>query len=194
MGDIPEVAIISDLKALKLYTDPLRRKILLVLSEQPLSVHQIADRLNVPFTRLYYHIRLLEKHNLIRLVESRTVHGGVEEKFYQAAAKTFLIDRTLKTLNAESRAAVVDMAIELSLESAKSDILQALEDGAIDLEQYPPHPQALLLRYGQFSLNPERAAEYQRRLLDLYAEFVQEATDEPGEKAYHIIFGLFPGQ
>lgn len=196
MGEIPpipEVAVISDLKALKLYTDPLRRKILLAISERPLSVHQIAERLGIPFTRLYYHIRLLEKHQLIHLVESRVVHGGVEEKFYQSAAKMFLIDRRLKTLNEESRAAVVDAAIELSLETAKSDIIQALKDGQIDLEVYAPHPQALLLRYGQLMISPSRAVEFQQRLLDLYAQFANDSADTKDAKSYHILFGFFPG-
>ncbi|MEL6524434.1 MAG: winged helix-turn-helix domain-containing protein, partial [Chloroflexota bacterium] len=54
-----ERIVLASLDALKVYFDPLRQKIVQQVIKKPKTVHAIAEALDVPFTRLYYHINLL---------------------------------------------------------------------------------------------------------------------------------------
>jgi DNA-binding transcriptional ArsR family regulator len=69
--------IIYDLEALKVYFDPQRARIMQALAGAPRTVHEVADILDVPFTRLYYQFNLLEKHGFIRVVQTRSLAGAV---------------------------------------------------------------------------------------------------------------------
>jgi DNA-binding transcriptional ArsR family regulator len=57
----------------KTIADPLRNQIFESLILQPPTVRQIAEKLGLSPKRLYYHVRLLETHGLIQVVETRVV-------------------------------------------------------------------------------------------------------------------------
>ena len=86
---------IDNLQTLKVYFDPLRTRIMQEIAHEPRTVHQIAELLGVPFTRLYYHIKMMEKHNLIRVVDVVQLAGAIEEKYYMVTARQYTIDRKL---------------------------------------------------------------------------------------------------
>ena len=62
-----------------------RHHVLRVLRDGPATVTQIADRLGIAKGSSHYHVRVLAKAGLIRLVETRKVRG-VEERYYAMAA------------------------------------------------------------------------------------------------------------
>jgi DNA-binding transcriptional ArsR family regulator len=107
--------LIDSIQTLKIYSDPLRQRILRALAEKPRSVNEIAQILNVPFTRLYYHMHLLERHKLIVLADVRLISGAVEEKRYQVMARTFVIDRRLLTFFNDEATTASEQALEPSL-------------------------------------------------------------------------------
>src|SRR6476659_4332264 len=86
--------VIADLDALRVIADPLRIQILQVTAEEPRTVKQIAGMVNIPPTKLYYHINALEEHGLLRVVSTRLV-SGILEKQYRAAAMSMRFDRRL---------------------------------------------------------------------------------------------------
>src|SRR5205085_3177564 len=47
------------------------------------TVKELAAALDVPTTRLYYHMKILEQHGLVEVVERRMV-SGIEERRYRA--------------------------------------------------------------------------------------------------------------
>ncbi|MCP4420888.1 MAG: helix-turn-helix transcriptional regulator, partial [Chloroflexi bacterium] len=67
---VAEEYIIRDLETLKAISHPLRIQ-LLKLIKQPKTVKEIASSLEMPPTKLYYHINLLEKNGIIRVVETQ---------------------------------------------------------------------------------------------------------------------------
>ena len=71
--------------------DPLRLQMLIQMAE-PKTAKQLAFALEVPVTRLYYHLSRLEEHKLVKVVGRRQV-SGIEEKTYQAAANLGNWDR-----------------------------------------------------------------------------------------------------
>lgn len=71
---------IKDEKVLKVVADPLRRRVLLHLS-QPRSIREVASALGETQQKLNYHFRLLETHRLISSCGSRTVGRNIERLF-----------------------------------------------------------------------------------------------------------------
>lgn len=79
---------VPGLDGLKVMADPLRMRLIEALRASPATVKELAERLGVRPKSLYYHIGLLERHKLIRVVETRLV-SGILEKRYRASAFLF---------------------------------------------------------------------------------------------------------
>ena len=81
MGDdypLEEEFIIDNVDALKMIADPLRLQIMRSL-EKPRTVKDLAAQLDIPATKLYYHVNQLETHKIIRVVDTRIVSGIIEK-------------------------------------------------------------------------------------------------------------------
>lgn len=188
---------IHDLEALRVYFDPLRTRIIHALSE-PRTIHQVAATFGVPFTRLYYHFQLLEKHGFIRQVGANSFGGAVEEKVYQISARVFLVDRALMTIGESDEAASgLEVVLETVLDRTKDDIRRSARSGAIDLDRRTPDPRALFVIRGYSYLSPERAAEFYRCLRALVDEYVtaeEDGTDETraNGRYYGLALALYP--
>jgi len=110
MTAIPAQAIltISDLETLKVISDPLRLQIFQTVSDYNqngtlCSVKQIADALDIPQAKLYYHIKLLENHELLLIAETRIV-SGIVEKLYHVRAYKLMVAENLFTSEAGKQA------------------------------------------------------------------------------------------
>jgi DNA-binding transcriptional ArsR family regulator len=86
LPEIPEEAFITDPSQFESLSSPTRIRILKVCID-PSSVRQIADRLGVPPTRLYYHVNLLEDAGFLQVVHTRK-SGARIEKLYRVAGKS----------------------------------------------------------------------------------------------------------
>ena len=90
---IPEnLHVIRSLDAAKAIHDPLRLQIIEVLLHSPLTVKQIGGKLGLAASKLYYHVNALEKHDLIRIVDT-TIHGNLIEKHYWVTAYNYTVDQ-----------------------------------------------------------------------------------------------------
>ena len=79
-----EEFLIEDLEGFRVIDNPLRQR-LLHLARHPKSVRELADALEVPVTRLYYHVNMLEKAGFIEAVDVRK-SGAQLERVYQRLA------------------------------------------------------------------------------------------------------------
>jgi predicted ArsR family transcriptional regulator len=86
LPEIPEEAFITDPSQFESLNSPTRIRILKLCTES-LSVRQIADRLGVPPTRLYYHVNLLEDAGFLQVVHTRK-SGARTEKLYRVAGRS----------------------------------------------------------------------------------------------------------
>src|SRR5436305_14773507 len=84
-----ETLDITDLETLKILADSRRTQLIDLLRQDAATVKQLATALRVSPKSLYYHVNLLEKHGLIRVVDTRLVYG-ITEKRYRATAYLFL--------------------------------------------------------------------------------------------------------
>src|SRR2546423_14544676 len=86
---------LDTVERLKAMADPLRIRFILELLNGPSTVKEVAEALGVPPTRLYYHVKILERHGLIEVANRRMV-SGIEERTYRAASENWTVPRTLE--------------------------------------------------------------------------------------------------
>jgi DNA-binding transcriptional ArsR family regulator len=84
-----EVAVIEDPAAAEVSLDPIRVRLLAALAE-PGSATTLAGRVGLPRQKVNYHLRALEKHGLVELVEERR-KGNVTERVLRATAASYVI-------------------------------------------------------------------------------------------------------
>jgi DNA-binding transcriptional ArsR family regulator len=185
--------IIRDIEALKVYFDPVRLRIIQEIADQARSIHQIAAAIGVPFTRLYYHINLLEKHGIIRLVAVEQRAGVIEEKYYRISARFFAVDRALMMPGTPTGDAGMEAVLDTVLDGTRTSIRTALDAGVLNMHERTPHPDAMLIARGVLSLTPELAVEFQTRLKDLLIEMTgQQLSSLAGTKLYNMAIVLHP--
>lgn len=84
-----DIAVIEDPATAEVALDPIRTRILRELV-QPASASQLAVRVGLARQKVNYHLKALERHGLVELVEERR-RGNVTERVLQAAAASYLI-------------------------------------------------------------------------------------------------------
>lgn len=162
---------IHDLDTLQLVNDPFRMRILTLLAQEPLAVRSLADRLEVPVTRLYYHVNLLEQRGLIEVVERRKV-GAMTQRLYRAVAEGYRASAALvESIEDDqlSAAVVVATVVEGARADAESALGRRLDDG----QQH----QVAMGRYF-IQLTPERFEHWSNELRKLVETMANEETDE----------------
>jgi hypothetical protein len=97
--------VLQTLEQVKAFADPLRQRILKAFCQAPTTTKQVAQQLGEKPTKLYHHVTTLEQVGLIQIVETRQNRGTVE-KYYQAVARKFHIDRNLFAVSPELETAV----------------------------------------------------------------------------------------
>jgi DNA-binding transcriptional ArsR family regulator len=84
-----DVAVIDDPGAAEVTLDPVRARLLAALAE-PGSASSLAAETGLSRQRINYHLRALERHGLLELVEERR-KGNCTERVLQATAASYVI-------------------------------------------------------------------------------------------------------
>ena len=87
-----DVEVIADPAAAEASLDPVRCRLLAELAE-PGSAAALADKVGLPRQNVNYHLRALERHGLIELVDERR-KGNVTERVLRATAASYVISPT----------------------------------------------------------------------------------------------------
>jgi DNA-binding transcriptional ArsR family regulator len=176
---------ISDPRQLKAFADPMRNRILHILSNKEATNQQLAAALGEPQAKVLHHVRFLLDAGLIRLVEQR-VRGGNVEKFYRATARVYGFRPD--PADVETLTGPVSGAI---FESVTQELIASLK-------LWPDQP--LYWETRRTRLSEERLAEFDRRLLALLEEFWgrldEPATGDPDANliAFAGVMYRFPGE
>ena len=144
-----------------------RHRVLRVLRDGPATVTQIADRLGIAKGSSHYHVRVLAKAGLIRLVETRKVRG-VEERYYAMAAT----------------------AIELP-ESGPGEPDHLMRHALADLESAPANDQKTV-RLKHARLSPAAFGAFEARLHALIDELTE--LSDPQESAADLFVAFYRPQ
>jgi DNA-binding transcriptional ArsR family regulator len=84
-----DVAVIEDPATAEVSLDPMRARLLAELAE-PGSATTLGARVGLARQKVNYHLRALEKHGLVELVEERR-KGNMTERVLQASAAAYVI-------------------------------------------------------------------------------------------------------
>ena len=84
-----ELSVIDDPAAAGVSLDPVRARLLALLSE-PGSASSLAGKIGLARQKINYHLRTLEQHGLIELVAERR-KGNMTERVMQATAASYVI-------------------------------------------------------------------------------------------------------
>jgi DNA-binding transcriptional ArsR family regulator len=87
--DMLDVAVIEDPAAAEVSLDPIRARLLAELAE-PASATTLAAKVGLPRQKVNYHLKALERHGLVELIEERR-KGNVTERIMQATAASYVI-------------------------------------------------------------------------------------------------------
>ena len=89
MAIMQDVAVIEDRAAAESTLDPARARLLAELAE-PASATALASRLGLSRQKVNYHLRALERHGLVELIEERR-KGNCTERIVRATARSYVI-------------------------------------------------------------------------------------------------------
>jgi len=184
--------IIKDLDAAKSIADPLRLQIIEVLLSSPLTVKEIAGKLGLAPSKLYYHVNTLEKHGLIQVVDT-TIHGNIIEKHYWVTAYDYHVDKDLYNFNvtdSEGKENIISSVLT-SLDTTREDFIHSIEAQAFNLEHgAEPHPRNVINFREVAHIPDDKMSEFQERLQALHTEF-SELDDSDDEKTHPWAFTIF---
>lgn len=173
-----DIRVIGDPETLRLIADPLRLRVLELIRQQPRTVTELAELLDVQRTGLYYHVKLLESHDLITVDETRVV-SGLTEKRYRITAYRLAVDKTL--LGApDSGSAPLDVFLSVVLDEVAAEIRRSVQSGLIDLDRTRediPHPRSLVLGRTWYRFTPDQVAAFG----DRYRDFITAIERDFGQ-------------
>ncbi|ACB60980.1 DNA-binding transcriptional ArsR family regulator [Exiguobacterium sp. PvP048] len=182
------ILILEQYEQLKVISDPMRTKMLMHLIEQPHTGQQLAQKLDVSRAKILYHLRELEKYQLIRLVKEE-VRGGNVLKYYQAVARGFIPADHLLNL-VETKQATRQSYIEV-LDRAKTRVLTAPERSFAPSSPDVENWESLSLQK-ELRLTPEQFLTFTKRYRELLLEVEHDAsTDETDQKLYYVMATAF---
>jgi DNA-binding transcriptional ArsR family regulator len=185
---LKETHYIDDLETLRVVADPLRLRILTMLSDTPCNVKQVADRLGEKPTRLYYHVNALEGVGLVQLVETR-INRSIVEKYYLAVARDIRVDsRLLKT----KPDAVIYSMLNTVLDATLDDIELGLDHGTISVEDVDSETSSkVYLTRDAYRFRASQIPSLIDRLRGLMIEFSQAEVAQ-GEEIYGLTIAFYP--
>jgi DNA-binding transcriptional ArsR family regulator len=86
------VYIVNSSRVAKVLIDPMRRAILDLLRQKPMTQAQLADELGLTGASLNYHIKILRSKKLVVVTKREYERHGIKQIFFLAAAYLFIYD------------------------------------------------------------------------------------------------------
>ncbi|RMI30659.1 ArsR/SmtB family transcription factor [Nocardia stercoris] len=185
-----DVAVIESPAAAEASLDPTRSAILAALTE-PASAAMLATRLGLPRQRLNYHLKELERHGLVELLEERR-KGNVAERIYRATAGSYVISPSALAAVSPDPARAPDQLSARWLLALGARLVQevgTLITGAAKAQR----------RVATFGIDAEVrfagaadraafAAELSRAVATLVGRYHDESA--PGGRTYRVVVGM----
>ncbi|MGW6705629.1 ArsR/SmtB family transcription factor [Streptomyces sp. NPDC054956] len=162
--DLPGTFHVTTDEQLRAVSNLTRHRIMAVLRFEPATITQIAERVGLAKGSSSYHVRLLERAGLVKVVRTRKVRG-VTERYYAMAARAIVLPDP------------GEGAPDVLMRHAVADLEAAPKDGE-------RHVGMMHLR-----LTEEQFAELGARLQELALEY-RELSD-PSLPDTSFVFALF---
>lgn len=162
--DLPETFHVTTDDQLRAVSNLTRHRIMAVLRFEPATITQIAQRVGLAKGSSSYHVRLLERAGLVKVVRTRKVRG-VTERYYAMAARSIMLPDP---------------------GPGQPDVL--LRNAVADLEASPADGERHV-RMAHLRLTEEQFTELGERLQALADEY--RALSDPSLPDASLVFALF---
>lgn len=170
--------MLTEIGQVKAAFHPLRLRIIEVLAEGPATPSEVGRRLGIAASKAHYHVGVLEKHGLVKLVESRTT-SGITEHFYQAVAHKFVLQR-------EPHAPGLAAVMQEELMALVSDVQAAIPAPG---GEKPP----LVVSIQRLSATPDNREVVEEQIERLRTQVERALAQSPG-RAYRLVVAWAPIQ
>ncbi|HAE59229.1 MAG TPA: hypothetical protein DCG54_06910 [Anaerolineae bacterium] len=184
---------ISDLETLRAVSDPLRVQILELLEGQALTVRQVAEKLGLAPSKLYYHFGALEKIGLLEVAETRMV-ANMLEKTFTSTASLLEVDPSLFNFSKEGQDEPLYILLASTIDATREDLLRSLQARRFQLGQgAQEQPRRLIINRLVSHVSETRIAEFQERLTRLLQEFeAEDKASRSTDQLYALTVALYP--
>lgn len=184
---------VSDLETLRALADPLRVQIMELLDGKTLTVKQVAEKLGLAPSKLYYHFGALEKLGMIEVAETRMV-ANMLEKTYKSVADILDVDPALFQFSKEGDNEPINIMLASTIDATREDLLRSMQARQFQLEQGADEtPRHIIINRVVSSVSEKRIAEFQDRLFNLIQEFeAEDASSKPKDQPYALTVAFYP--
>ena len=172
--ELEDVLEVRDPEQYRAFGDPVRQRIISLLSEKAATTSQLAEALGQSKGSVGYQLKVLESAGLIRIVRTRQVRA-ITEKYYGRTARLF------EFMHGEG-----DLASEPTFHFLRQAMNEYVAPETEGSEEWPAD--FMTLRHAR--IPAQKAEEFTRRLLELANEFAY-LESVPGEKVYGLIAGTY---
>jgi DNA-binding transcriptional ArsR family regulator len=196
---IEDEYVIENPETLKILGDPLRIRILEQVSRlnetgQLATAKLLAESLDVPQTKLYYHLNLLEQHELLRVAETGLV-SGIVEKRYQIRAHRFRADVDIEPEagvahqdEIETIMAPISSVVNNALRHARESIQHHIQIAPDEGDEVDDEDWQLIQR--RLFLSQDEAKQFNQRFLEMLEEFSHPSDGE--HQLYYLTILFHP--
>lgn len=187
-----DVAVIENPAVAEVTLDPMRARLLAELAE-PASATMLAARVGLARQKVNYHLRELERHGLIELVEERK-KGNVTERLMRATALSYVISPAVLAAVQPDPARSPDRLSASWLLALATRLVRevgALIAGAAKARK--PLATFGLDAVARFA-NPADRAAFAEELTTTVAALISRYHDEnaPGGREHRVVIALHP--
>lgn len=197
--EIQDSMLLDSPASLRQLSDPLRLNLITHIRGKnrmgkTCTVKELSEKLNVPQTKLYYHINLLEKHAIIKVHHTELV-SGIPEKHYQVTARRYYMDRDifrdlpedkrvgeiLKTINALTQQIYTDL---------ESSLLTAQEQDLLKEDKLEEEDFTVTFRRSEYNLTREQLLKMMEEITAVMEKYDQISEDNQNSELTKFLFYL----
>lgn len=183
-----DLFIIDTLEKLKVISDPLRTKILMNLVKKEYTGQQLAEILEIPKTKIYFHLKELEKHGIVEIVKAEE-KNGIMQKFYKAVARRFIPSDDLLPSHE-----LIETSRQVFLETlltTRKEVEQAPSE-AFQLQSYNQDTWKNIAATYHFQASEAQFTAFLQEFGDLYRKhFGTQEEEQAGSKSYMMTLIAF---
>ena len=182
MATDASTGVITTQRQIEALSNPVRSRIM-HLAAEPVTVGELADRLGVPATRLYYHVNLLVEVGFLAQVDQRKSGARIEKIYRRTASNLRLGSNVVETIGDTRTAA--DAAAALLFDPARVEAADTIEQVFVGAD-----PIAALDRV-EVRLTSTDVERFQSRLQQL-TEDLRACSSDEGTQAYSYTVAFVP--
>lgn len=186
-----EKKVLKTLEEIKAFSDPYRLKIITTFKnfQRPATVKEIADKLHEVPAKIHYHVKKLEKVEILKLSYTKEINGIIA-KYYESTADTYAIHYTEN--NKELNQVILSEAqrvVENQYESSKQIILNELENiDPLSLNEDTDPSEVEIINRNSVYLTSSEIQE----LRTLLNRLGKNKEAQPNSKKYHLFSVFYP--